>query len=77
MDEMEQTTKIVDAAEQYAQNKSGQSITHLSTWKTRKESLAHERQQTTGITSGLIGVWSCLEAGSSYRVNDRPNGASR
>ena len=65
---MEQTTKIVDAAEQYAQNKSGQSITHLSTWKTRKESLAHERQQTTGITSGLIGVWSCLEAGSSYRA---------
>jgi hypothetical protein len=65
---MEQTTKIVDAAEQYAQNKSGQSITHLSIWKTRKESLAHERQQATGITSGLIGVWSCLEAGSSYRA---------
>ena len=51
---MEQTTKIVDAAEQYAQNKSGQSITHLSTWKTRKESLAHERQQATGSYRSLV-----------------------
>ena len=33
-----------------------------------KETLAHERQQKEQITSGLVGVWSCLEAGLSYRA---------
>ncbi len=63
---MAQTKKIVDDAGQFAQNNCGHGITHLPTWRTRKESLAHERQQQ--IESGLTGVWSCLETGSSYRA---------
>jgi len=47
----------------------GHGITYISTWKTRKEALAHERQQQEQLTSGLIGVWSCLEACSSYRAH--------
>lgn len=65
---MAQTKKIIEYAEQYAKDNCGQGITHLPTWRTRKESLAHERQQQEQIRSGLIGVWSCLEAGSSYRA---------
>lgn len=63
-----QTKKIVDAADQYAKDNCGQSITHIPTWRIRKEELAHERQREQGIQSGLIGVWSCLERGSSYRA---------
>lgn len=65
---MAQTKLIIENAEQYAIDNCGQGITHIPTWRTRKETLAHERQQTTRITSGLIGIWSCLEAGSSYRA---------
>ena len=65
---MNQTKLIIEDAEQYAINNCGQGITHIPTWRTRKETLAHERQQTNRITSGLIGIWSCLEAGSSYRA---------
>jgi hypothetical protein len=65
---MAQTKKIIDHAEKYAKENCGYGITHLPTWRTRKESLAHERQQQEEIHSGLIGVWSCLEAGISYRA---------
>ncbi|PIE57054.1 MAG: hypothetical protein CSA34_01785, partial [Desulfobulbus propionicus] len=63
---MAQTKKIIDHAKQYAKDNCGNGITYLPTWRTRKESLTHERQQQ--IDSGLIGIWSCLEAGSSYRA---------
>ena len=65
---MTQTKLIIENAEQYAINNCGQGIIHIPTWRTRKETLAHERQQATQITSGLIGIWSCLEIGSSYRA---------
>jgi len=35
---------------------------------TRKETLVHARQQKTGVTSGLIGVWSCVEACTTFRA---------
>ncbi|MEA2059844.1 MAG: hypothetical protein U9P10_04875, partial [Thermodesulfobacteriota bacterium] len=38
------------------------------TWRIRKEKLAHEQQEKEYISTGLIGVWSCLEQGSSYRA---------
>ena len=63
-----QTKNIVDTAEQYAKDHSGQAVTHLSTWRIRKEEIAHERQREQQIASGLIGVWSCLERGSSFRA---------
>jgi hypothetical protein len=66
---MGQTKKILEQTiDQYAKDNSGPWHLHLPTWRTRKESLAHERQQQEQITDGLIGVWSCLEAGSSYRA---------
>jgi hypothetical protein len=65
---MAQTKNIIEHADRYAKDNCGQGIVHLSTWRTRKEALAHERQRQEQIPSGLIGVWSCLEAGSSYRA---------
>ena len=63
-----QTKHIINTADQYARDNCGQPVTHLATWRTRKEKLAHQRQQKEQITSGLIGVWSCLERGSSFRA---------
>jgi hypothetical protein len=34
----------------------------------RLAGLAKERQKAKGIDTGLIGVWSCLESGRSYRA---------
>jgi len=65
---LKQTKNIVDTAEQYAKDHSGQGVTHLPTWRIRKEEIARERQREQQITSGLIGVWSCLERGSSFRA---------
>ena len=65
---MEQTKIIIDNADQYARVNCGQPIIHIPTWRIRKEKLAHEQQQKKQILSGLIGVWSCLERGSSYRA---------
>jgi predicted transcriptional regulator len=65
---MSQTKNIIEHADQYAKDNCVHGVTHIPTWRTRKEALAHERQQQEHLTSGLIGVWSCLEAGSSYRA---------
>jgi len=65
---MQQTATIIETAEQYAQKNCGQGIIHIPTWRIRKETLAHERQKEEQIISGLLGVWSCLESGSSYRA---------
>jgi len=65
---MEQTKNIINTADQYAKDNCGQPVTHIPTWRIRKEELAHERQQMEQVTSGLIGVWSCLERGSSFRA---------
>ena len=40
----------------------------ISSWRIRKEELAHKRQKSEHIEKGLIGVWSCFESGSSYRA---------
>jgi len=63
-----QTKNLITTAEQYAKDSSGKSITHIPTWRVRKEELAHERQEKEHIKTGLIGVWSCLERGSSFRA---------
>jgi len=66
---LKQTKSLVETADQYAKSNSGRGIIPISTWRIRKEELAHERQRTEQIQNGLIGVWSCLEAGSSYRAH--------
>lgn len=65
---MERTGQLVDATEEYANKNCGRGITPISSWKTRKEGLARERQKSEGIEKGLIGVWSCVEAATSYRA---------
>jgi len=65
---MAQTKSIIESADQYAKEHCGQGIMHIPTWRARKETLARERQQQEQLASGLIGVWSCLEAGSSFRA---------
>ena len=63
-----QTDALVAAVDRYAQEQSGWPITHLNTWRMDKEDLARKRQSQTGIETGLIGVWSCLESCWSYRA---------
>ena len=64
-----QTDALVTSVDRYAREQSGRPITHLKTWRTDKEELARKRQKQTGIETGLIGVWSCLESGWSYRAH--------
>lgn len=56
---LHQTKTIVDTADHYSRNNCGRPITHIPTWRIRKEELAHERQREEQVQSGLIGVWSC------------------
>jgi hypothetical protein len=63
----EQTDQLVAAVEQRCQAATGHGITKLTNSTDRKETLVRERQAALGITSGIIGAWSCVEAGQSYR----------
>ena len=65
---MDQTAVIVDSAQHYAVKHCGRGIQPIVYSKTRKEDLAHKRQQELGKDSGLIGVWSALESCWSYRA---------
>ena len=65
---MEQSASLNEAANEYGKRNCGKGVIPLSTWRIRKEKLAHEQQATEQIESGLIGIWSCLEATSSYRA---------
>lgn len=70
-----QSSMLVQAVEQSTQATCGRGIIPIASCHTRKETLAHTRQQETGITSGLIGVWSCVEAGTTFRATfDRAAG---
>lgn len=64
-----QTDALVTAVDGHVRTQTGRPITHLSTWRYDKEELARKRQEETGIDAGLIGVWSCLESGWSYRAH--------
>jgi hypothetical protein len=65
---MKQSASINKAAEEYGKKHCGRGVIPLPTWRIRKEELAHEQQRSEQIESGLIGIWSCLEAASSYRA---------
>ena len=67
-----QSQTLVQTVDEYAQATCGTGIEWIPSRHTRKEKLAHERQQKTGINDGLIGVWSCLESGRSYRATFDP-----
>ena len=59
---------IVRDAEEYSQSHCGTGIEYLSSCHIRKEAKAHEQQVKSGVTSGLIGTWSCLESCSTYKA---------
>lgn len=65
---MAQTAGLIENAERYAKDSCGHGVEHITSWRIRKEGLAHKRQESEHIEKGLIGVWSCLESGSSYRA---------
>lgn len=65
---MEQTAVVVDSAQRYAVKHCDRGIQPITFSKTRKEELAHKRQQELGKDSGLIGVWSAVESCWSYRA---------
>ena len=58
---------IRDAAE-YSLSQCGTGIEYLSSCHIRKESLAHEQQKKSGVTSGLIGTYSCLESCNTFKA---------
>jgi hypothetical protein len=70
-----QTAELVQAVDRHARVACGRGIVSIASSHTRKEELAHARQKEIGIAAGLIGVWSCTEAGLSYRAAfDRERG---
>jgi len=69
---MSQSQAIVQSAEEFATTQSGRGITYIQSHKERKETLAHDRQKETGVTEGLIGVWSCVESCNTFRSTFDP-----
>ena len=63
-----QSTEIIKSAEEYTQRQCGTGIQYISSSRTRKEQMAHEQQAKTGIKSGLIGTWACVESCRSYKA---------
>jgi hypothetical protein len=62
-----QSQSIVQSAEELAGTLDGHGIEYIPSHSVRKEELAHARQRETGITEGLIGVWSCVESCNTFR----------
>lgn len=65
---MEQSETLAARADSYARSSCGQGITSIPSCHERKEKIAHDRQRELGVERGLIGVWSCVEACSTYRA---------
>ena len=65
---MKQTATLVETVDEYAKANCGRGIEPISSWRTRKEALARDRQKKENIETGLIGVWSCVESGLSYKA---------
>jgi len=61
-----QTDALATAVDHTVREQTGRPITPLSTWRYEKEPLARKWQEPTGIDTGLIGAWSCLESCWTY-----------
>ena len=72
----EQSEGLVGALNQQGLERCGTPIVALRSWREDKEAIARKRQREKRIESGLIGMWSCLETGNSFRASYRP-GAGR
>ena len=65
---LEQTERLVSAVEEWSLRECGERIIYIPSSNIRKEEVARRRQHEKGITVGPVGVWSCVEAGGSYRL---------
>jgi hypothetical protein len=72
----DQTDRLITAVEEWSVRECGEPIAYLPSATLRKEAIARKRQQEKGITTGLVGTWSCLEGGGTYRLQ-RAEGAPR
>jgi hypothetical protein len=63
-----QSDLLVARANTYARATCGKGITPIPSCHERKEKIAHDQQRRLGLQQGLIGVWSCTEACSTYRA---------
>lgn len=66
---MAQTEQIVCDATYYSKEFCGHGIIPINCSSIRKEQLVHGIQEQRGIASGLIGVFSAVEACSSYKAH--------
>ncbi len=66
---MAQSSALVEEVQRYALRESGHRITPIPSLHTSKEDLARERQRAMGIEEGLVGVWSCVESGASFKAH--------
>jgi hypothetical protein len=64
----EKSAAICRDAEEYTRKHCQTEIQYIPTHNIRKEAIAHEQQRKTGIKSGLIGTWSCVESCNSYKA---------
>ena len=66
---------IVQKAEEYSMDQCGSKILFLDSYKTRKEALAHDLQTKSGVESGLIGAFSCVESCHTFKsvFNEKAN----
>lgn len=71
---MEQSDALSTTLEERVRQETGRKITYLRSSRDRKEDLARRRQKELDIGTGVIGAWSCVEAGQSFRATFNPNG---
>jgi hypothetical protein len=64
----DQSQQLIAGVEQYVEEQTGRGIIAIPSSRTRKEELAHRQQDELGIETGVIGAWSCVEAGQSFRA---------
>jgi len=64
---MEQTGSLVSGVEAISKEETGHGITIIPSSNIRKEDLARKRQAELKIDSGVIGAWSCVEAGQTFK----------
>jgi len=70
---IKQSQAIVQSAEELAESQSRYGIEYIWSSDVRKETLAHNRQNETGVTEGLIGIWACVESCNTFKSTYDPN----
>jgi DNA-binding HxlR family transcriptional regulator len=69
---MKRSQEIIESAEKLAEEQCGSKIDYIRSVNERKEALARERQNESGVKEGLIGVWSCVESCNTFRSTYNP-----